>query len=81
MEGLLQKQSSLGINVRGRFMGHVLHEIIFFTMHFSRLYGYVTYGIIATGFNPVAFWEHLVPLNYGKLCSNHNVLCWNVVHM
>ena len=42
-------------------------------MHFSRLYGYVKYGIIATGFNPVTFWEHLVPLNYEKFCSNHNI--------
>ena len=60
-------------------MAHVLCEIIFFNMQFSKLYGYVTYGIRATGFNLVAFWEHLVPLNHGKFCSNHNNLCWNVL--
>ena len=46
---------------------------------FGRLSGYVTYGIKAIGFKPISFWEHLVPLNYGKLRSNHNNLCWNVL--
>ena len=59
-------------------MAHVLCESFFYAF-FSRLYGYVTYGIRATGFNPVTFWEHLVLLNYEKLFSNHNNLCWNVL--
>ena len=46
-EGLLQKRLSLGMNVRGIFMAHVLCEIFLFYIyiHFSKLYGYVTHNV------------------------------------
>ena len=44
-------------------------------MHiFGWLYGHITYGIRATGFNPVAFWKHLVSV---EACQSDNFILLN----
>ena len=51
------------------FEEETMLEFFFVFIFFSRLFGDVTYGIKATGLNPVSFWEHLVLLEQTEVIT------------